>query len=172
MNKLGNWSVRSVLYAGLVAGTVDIGVASLIYRRSPEDILQSVASGVLGKASFGAGLDSALLGLGLQWAMSLVIAGVYAAIAGATPRLVGRWIFGGVVYGLVVFVVMNYIVVPLSAAAPPHWFTLQHLLHRFTPAKFGENLLAMILFGLIVAFFTGRAARASPPENVCREIGQ
>ena len=59
------------------------------------------------------------------------------------------WIVGGVAYGVVIFFVMNYIVVPLSA-----WATWPH----FTVVKFVENMVAMLLFGLIVAFFAQRSA--------------
>lgn len=44
---------------------------------------------------------------------------------------------------MVVFVVMEYVVVPLSAAKSPH-FTVLSLL---------EDMLAMLLFGWIVSFF-------------------
>jgi len=40
--------------------------------------------------------------------------------------------------------VMNYVVRPLSAAWPKT---------SFTPVQFIENMLAMLLFGLIVAYF-------------------
>jgi hypothetical protein len=43
---------------------------------------------------------------------------------------------------------MNYVVVPLSA--------LRHTPH-FTAARFAENMMAMMLFGVIVAFFARRA---------------
>ena len=65
------------------------------------------------------------------------------------------WWFAGILmlaYGVVIFFVMNFVVVPLSMAmVKPH-------LPHFSPAKFGENLLAMLLFGLIVAVFTQRSA--------------
>ena len=57
-------------------------------------------------------------------------------------------------YGVVIFFVMNFIVVPLSAAA---------FAAKFNVAKSAEDMLAMLLFGLIIAFF-GRqppAARAT-----------
>jgi hypothetical protein len=47
---------------------------------------------------------------------------------------------------------MNYLVVPLSAAPFRPHFGLHELLTAFTPYKFIANLLAMLLFGLIVAF--------------------
>jgi uncharacterized membrane protein YagU involved in acid resistance len=90
------------------------------------------------------GASVALLGLVLQWAMSLIIAAVYVLAAHWLPMLRQRWIAGGIAYGVVIFVVMNYVVVPLSAWA--RW-------PNFTIEKFAENLVAMLLFGLIVAFF-------------------
>lgn len=149
-------AIKATACAGFTAGTIDIGAACLINWLSPVVILHAIASGVLGRPSFHGGAASAVLGLFLQWGMALVIAGVYVAAARRLPWLTRRWIATGIVYGFVIFVIMNYLVVPLSAAAPPHYFTMQHLLHRFPADKFVENLLAMFLFGLIVAFFTNR----------------
>ena len=147
---------RSILWGGLAAGTLDIGLASLIYLASPVVILHSVASGVLGAESFAGGAATAVLGLLLQWCISLVIAAVYTIAAIAWPVLRDRWIAGGLAHGVGIFVVMNYVVVPLSAARPHHPLTLQALLHRFTPARLVENLAALLVFGLIVAFCAHR----------------
>ncbi|GAB2550504.1 hypothetical protein [Rhodanobacter koreensis] len=137
-------TLTAILYGGFVAGTIDIGAASLINGLSPLVILRAIASGVLGKAAFQGGMPVSLLGLGLQWAMSLLIAAIFVFAARQLTWLNRRWVTAGVLYGVVVFVVMEYVVVPLSAAWPkPHFTTLSLV----------ENLLAMLLFGLIVAFF-------------------
>ncbi|HTS23130.1 MAG TPA: hypothetical protein VMN79_15125 [Casimicrobiaceae bacterium] len=138
----------AVLVAGLVAGTLDIGAAALINFASPVLILQFIAGGLLGRAALSGGAWAALLGLVLQWAMSLVIAAVYVAASTRTAVLRRHWVVGGLAYGVVVFFVMNYAVVPLSAWA--RW-------PSFTPAKFAANLLAMLLFGLVVAFCARQA---------------
>ncbi|WP_139350787.1 hypothetical protein [Rhodanobacter sp. C01] len=134
----------AILYGGFIAGTIDIGVASLINGISPLVILRAIASGLLGKAAFQGGLPVSLLGLGLQWAMSLLIAAIFVFAARQWTWLNRRWAIAGAFYGVVVFVVMEYVVVPLSAAWPKAHFTTTSLI---------ENLLAMMLFGLIVAFF-------------------
>ncbi len=134
--------VLAVACGGLIAGTVDIGSACLINSRSPTLILHAIASGVLGAASFQGGLGAALAGLGLQWAMSLLIAGIYVVAASRWTALRRHPIGAGIGYGVVIYVVMNYVVVPLSAAP----FSPSTL-----PLKVFENLLAMVLFGLIVA---------------------
>lgn len=77
-------ALKAAIVAGLVAGTIDIGAAALINRLGPVIILHAIASGVLGKAAYFEGARSALLGLALQWGMSLSIAAIYVA---ATRRL-------------------------------------------------------------------------------------
>ena len=64
------------------------------------------------------------------------------------PRLRERWWLGGLLAGVVIYVVMNFIVMPFSAAP----VTLHEVIARFRPAKGAEDLLAMIVFGLIVAY--------------------
>jgi len=147
MNPGRHPKLTAILCGGFIAGTIDIGAAALINRISPFIVLQAIASGLLGKPSFYDGAYSALLGLVLQWAMSLLIAAIYVLAAARVPLLSGNWRVAGVAYGVVVFFVMNYVVVPLSAAWPRHAFTVE---------KFLENLLAMLVFGLIVAFFERR----------------
>ena len=79
--------------------------------------------------------------------MGILIAATYVAVSKIVPALRRLWIVGGLVYGVVIFFVMNYAVVPLSA-----WKSMPH----FTPVKFAANMAAMLLFGLIVAFFCRR----------------
>ena len=49
-------TLRDILLGGLVAGSVDLGAACFISGLGVITILQAVASGVLGRASFRAGL--------------------------------------------------------------------------------------------------------------------
>lgn len=136
----------AILWGGLVAGTIDIGAASLINWIDPLVILRAIASGLLGRAAFAGGLSVSLLGLLLQWAMSLLIAAIFVFAAQRMTWMRRRWIAAGLAYGVVVFVVMEFVVVPLSAAAKPH----------FTAVSLVENVLAMLLYGLIIAFFARR----------------
>lgn len=137
---------RAVLYGGFVAGSLDVLVAALINRVDPLVILRAIASGLLGRAAFAGGLPVSLLGLLLQWAMSLLIAAIFVLAARRLAWMCRRWIPAGLAYGVVVFVVMEFVVVPLSAAKNPH----------FTALSLLENVLAMLLYGLIIAFFARR----------------
>jgi hypothetical protein len=142
--------VRAILVGGFIAGSVDIGAACLIYFTGPVVILKAIAGGLLGHASFQGGAATAALGLALQWLMSCLIAAIYGVATLNMVAVRSRWILSGLAYGAVVFGVMNYVVVPLSAIGE---------FPTFTVAKFIANLLAMFLFGLIIAFFASRATR-------------
>ena len=144
-------AVLAILAGGFVAGTLDIGAAALITSMSPVRILKVVAGGLLGRIALDGGTGVAALGMALQWVMSLIIAAVYVVAARRIPRLRVMWVRGGVAYGVVVFAVMNYVVVPLSA-----WDRFP----RFTTVSYIENMLAMILFGVIVAWACQRFDRA------------
>ena len=139
----------ATLLGGCIAGIVDFGAASLINWASPVFIGQAVASGLLGKASFSGGMETAILGFFLQLGMSLLIAAIYVAASNVLTVLKTRWLVWGLAYGVGVFFVMNYVVVPLSAVG--------HMPH-FTIPWFAENMAAMLLFGVIIAYF----ARARP----------
>lgn len=75
----------------------------------------------------------------------------------ATPagRRVHPWLCGAV-YGVFLYVVMNYVVVPLSRAGPGSkdvlWITLSVLAH-------------MLLVGIPCAVFVRRAVMASPTTS-------
>jgi hypothetical protein len=156
MQQRNTEALRAILLGGLIAGAIDIGAASLITGRNPAFIAQVIAGGLLGKASFGGGIATVILGAALQELMGVLIAAIYVVALKSLPGLRRRWISSGLIYGVVVFFVMNYVVVPLSALkATPH----------FTAAKFAANMAAMLLFGLIVAFFARRLVSESPAQN-------
>jgi hypothetical protein len=126
-----------VLAAGLVAGTLDIVYACLFWALKSgvpaQRILQSVAAGLLGSASFEGGALTAALGLALHYLIALSMAGAYFLAAQRWAQLVQRPFLYGAGYGLLLYVVMNYVVIPLSAADPgpqdPVWITLTIIVH-------------------------------------------
>lgn len=143
---VGGWdgTVIAAVEGGLVAATLDVFAACLINQRSVAFVLHSIAGGLLAARSFEGGMPSAFLGLALQELMGILIAMIYGFGGRVMPRLRKHWVLCGIAYGVVVFFVMNYVVVPLSA-----W----HRLPQFSVSRFFGNLAAMLLFGLIVAFF-------------------
>lgn len=141
--------LKTSILAGLVAGTIDIGAACTINRVGPGPILRFIASGLLGTPLPHETWVYAL-GLGLQWLMSIIIAAIFVIAATRVPALLRRWIAAGIAYGIVVYFVMTFVVVPLSRAKSGHP----------SLSSFIENLLAMMLFGLIVAYIAAEFSNA------------
>jgi hypothetical protein len=128
-----------VLAGGLVAGTFDITYAATFWwlKRGvlPTRVLQSVAAGLLGDASFAGGWATALLGLALHYFIATSMAVTYYCFARRWPELWQRPLRFGPLYGVLLYGIMNYIVLPLSAARPgsndPLWIVLSVAVHAF-----------------------------------------
>jgi hypothetical protein len=129
--------VRFVLAGGFVAGTLDIVYAWMFWRLKSgipmERILQSVAAGLLGPDSFRGGARTAALGLVLQYVIALSMSAAFWLGSTRWPLLIAHPIRSGALYGLGLYAVMNYIVVPLSAASrgstDPLWVGLSIAVH-------------------------------------------
>jgi hypothetical protein len=74
MQQKNREALSAILLGGIIAATIDIGAASLISGRSPAFIMQAIAGGLLGKATFGGGIGTMILGLVLQEVMGVLIA--------------------------------------------------------------------------------------------------
>ncbi len=126
-----------VLAGGLVAGALDIVYACVFWalkRDVPaQRILQSVAAGLLGEASFEGGWATAALGLALHFLIALSMSAAYYLVSQRWALLWQRPFLCGAGYGLLLYAIMNHVVVPLSAAAPgskdPLWITLTIAVH-------------------------------------------
>jgi hypothetical protein len=111
-------NVRAILVGGLAAGLIDIVYACTVHSfagLAPAVILQSVASGLLGGTAYRGGAGAAALGLLLHFLMTLVMAAIFVAAARRLPVLTERPLWWGSAYGIAIYVVMNYVVLPLSA---------------------------------------------------------
>lgn len=112
----------AIAAGGVVAGTLDILYAFLAYGplsygASPERVLHSVASGWIGRdAARAGGMETAALGLLSHFAIATLMATAFVIAAANAPMLKRRALAAGLTYGFVLYVVMNYVVVPLSAA--------------------------------------------------------
>lgn len=121
--------MKAFVKATLVAGTLDILAAILltliIGKRSVADMLRFVASGPFPGASE-SGTSGAALGLLVHFALMAVMVAVYFFAAKRWPALSAKPLWTGIVYGLITYVVMNLIVVPLRwpQAWPPSFLSV------------------------------------------------
>jgi ABC-type spermidine/putrescine transport system permease subunit I len=151
-----------VLAGGVVAGALDITYAWAFWAIKAgvpaQRIFQSVAGGVLGRASFTGGAATAALGLFLHFFIAIVMSIVYYFVARRWEPLHKHPFRYGAIYGLLLYGVMNYIVVPLSAAGGGSagnrlWIALSIVVH-------------MLFIGIPIAFFTSRAIKATGPAAI------
>jgi uncharacterized membrane protein YagU involved in acid resistance len=106
------------VYGGLLAGALDLLAAFVVYGLRgvpPVRVLQSIASGLLGTAAFAGGGRTAALGGCLHFLIATVACAVFYVASRIAPVLVRRPVLSGVLYGLVVYLFMNVVVLPLSA---------------------------------------------------------
>jgi hypothetical protein len=137
----------------LVVGTLDILDAFVFFGLRdvpPMTIAQSIASGLLGQAAYGGGIPTAVLGLVLHFGIAFAIVCVYYATTRWLPALVRKPLVFGPLYGLMVYVVMNYVVVPLSAAVVGSG-------PKPLPVLVNGLLIHMVGVGLPAAWFGAKA---------------
>jgi hypothetical protein len=144
--------VVAVLLGGSIAGLLDIifAISFAAYNgATPVRLLQTVASGLLGSAAFNGGVPVAALGLALHFGMSYLWAGAFLAAAKLIPALALHPFVSGIAFGIIVFLAMRLIVLPLSAFPYPV---------TFKPLATVLDLLShMLLFGVPIAWAVQRA---------------
>ena len=118
---------QAIFWGGLVAGTLDI-TAACVYswlraNVKPVRVLQSVASGLLGPPAYTGGTKIAVLGLALHFLIATTATALFYFASRRLRFMIERPVTWGLVYGVLVYLFMNFVVLPLSAlqqrAAPP-----------------------------------------------------
>ena len=118
-----NSLLRPIALGGLIIGTADAIiyhwlVSSVLGGNPLTVVYQYIASGALGESAFAGGIATALLGVFFHFIASFIIAAVFILSADRISLLRRYSIVGSLLYGFGVFIVMNMVVIPLSAAPP------------------------------------------------------
>jgi hypothetical protein len=143
-----NHAWKTILLTGLIAGTLDITAATLVSGASLVRVLQFVASGAFGRdAAFSGGLWMALYGLLFHYLIAFVWTILYFFIYPKLRILAKNRIVSGLAYGVVVWVGMNLVVLPMTRI-PERPFNPQQ-------ALIGCVVL-MLMIGLPVSILTHR----------------
>jgi hypothetical protein len=143
---------RPIAVATLVCGTLDILLAiilTLSRGREPAGMLRSVASGPFPDAT-GWGTAGSALGLAVHFTLMAIMVAAFVLVARQRPALLDKPLLWGLVFGLITYVAMNLIVVPLRfpAAWPPKALSI------------GTQLFAhIVLVGWPTAFIARRYLR-------------
>src|SRR5215475_11944039 len=110
-------ALRTILTAGLVVGVLDISSAFIIWwqrgvgaRRG----LQGIAAGLLGMSSFDGGLLTAGFGLALHFFVEFVVVTIFYLASRKIEFLAIHPVVSGVLYGIGVYIVMYWLVLPAA----------------------------------------------------------
>jgi hypothetical protein len=148
----------AILVGGSIAGALDITYAIVFsgFRGVPAvRILQSVASGLLGSPAFKGGLSTAALGLVLHFCVAFSAATIFYFVSRRFHFLTRRAVISGVLYGIVIYAVMNLVVLPLSAF--PRKVT-------FPPLVLATGLFVHMFFiGLPISLAARKASSRTAP---------
>ena len=110
--------VEGILWGGTLCGVLDAFAATIsfaILQVAPIRVWQNVASGLLGSKAFQMGKRSAVLGLIIHFVIAFSAATVFCVAALKTSFVLAMPITSGAAHGVAVFILMNLIVLPLSA---------------------------------------------------------
>lgn len=116
--KATSGALAAIVCGALVAGMLDLAFAFWFFGargRTPMWILQSIGAGWLGQRAFEGGWHTAALGAVSHFAIMLVAAAIFYVACSKLRVIANRPIIAGLAFGAAMYVVMNFVVLPLSA---------------------------------------------------------
>lgn len=156
LNTSNNVALRAILLGGGLAGFADFvypTLMSVINGGSPLQPWLGVASGLLGAAARQGGLGTAALGVCLHFFICIAAAALLWLLVKHVKFLPRQWVVLGVLHGIAVLLVMNYVILPLSGIGRSIYPLEQLHVHAFWH---------IVLVGLPTAFFVARGLRHNP----------
>jgi hypothetical protein len=157
---LSKSTLRAIICMGLIVGTLDILSAIVDYYiasgNGPANIFKYISSGIMDKAAFEGGRKVIILGLLLHYMIAFSFTIFFVALYMKSKFMSGNKIIVGVLYGIFIGVVMNFMVVRLSYTpkGPFVWY------------KYVKAFLILIcMIGLPLAFLAPRFLGKNKNEN-------
>jgi hypothetical protein len=141
--------LRTIVTAGLVVGVLDISSAFVIWWQRGVALrrgLQGIAAGLLGTKSYEGGIATAGLGLAIHFFVAFVVVSIFYLASRKIPLLIKQPFVAGVLYGIGVYIVMYWIVLPTAFS------TFRHRLAN----ELLELAIHICLIGLPTAFIVRR----------------
>lgn len=145
---------KVIVLISLLAGTLDLLAAIVVYQVSPIRLLKVIAGGAVGMERAIAGNFSlVMLGMIIHYAIALFWTALFFLIYPKVSILKRNIVITGLLYGVIVWLIMNLIVLPWLSQIPQSLFVL-------SDALIGMVIL-MVMIGLPVAVLTHRYYRDS-----------
>lgn len=127
-------TLRPILIGGFIAGTFDQIMALISFGCGVD---RAIASGLLGSRALQGGTGTWILGLVLHYTIAFGAATIYVFASRRLEFLRTNFLVCGLFFGIAIYLVMNLIVLPLSAV----------------PFKVGPFSVATMRQGLLVHMF-------------------
>lgn len=138
---------KAIAVAGLVAGTLDLIGAVTVYQVNPMQVLKFIASGAFGVGALSGGPAMVVWGIVFHYVIAFSWTIIFFLLFPSFPFLSRNKYVTGSLYGIFIWIVMNMIVIPLSAV-PQASFNLRS-------AVIGA-LILIVAVGLPIAILTHR----------------
>lgn len=145
---------RAIVVGGLIAGTLDLIQASILFGWKVPLV---IAGGLLGRQAFKGGAGTFVLGVLLHFFIAFSVTAIFYGASRKLVFMIEYPLVCGLFYGMAVELVMNLIVLPLSA------------LHARGPYELHDLILGlvmhMVVIGLPVSYSVRRFARPTASDR-------
>jgi hypothetical protein len=114
--------VKAILFSGLCIGVAD-GIAAMLSNYlmksvSPDRVFKFVASGVFGMKAFAGNTEMVAAGLFFHFLIAMSFTAFFFVVATTFKNLRNNVLITGTGYGCGIWLIMNFIVIPLSNTPP------------------------------------------------------
>lgn len=156
-NARSSHTVWTVVWIGLVAGTLDISeniIFNAFRHITPWMIFQYIASGLIDGKSFTMGGASVVLGVAIHYAIAMAWTVIFYLLSRRLLVMTRQATICGIAYGGVVYIIMNFLVLPMTR--------VPHARAAATVASRASGVLALLFcIGLAIALLVKRFAPAA-----------
>jgi hypothetical protein len=143
-------AIKTILFTGFLAGTLDAFAAIVVYQADPLKLFQFIASAAFGNEAFAGGTTMVLWGVLFHYFIACFWTLLFFIIY---PRISLLWqniLMTGLIYGIVIWLCMNLVVLPLSKISQGPFDLSQVMIGM---------LILMIMVGLPIALMAHRYYR-------------
>ena len=148
--------ISTILLAGLVAGILDGAAATIQFMinsggKSPAIVFKYISSALVGKEAMSGGTGMVILGILLHMLIATIFATIFYFLYKNIKWISRNILVAGIIYGILVWVAMKRVVVPLSRINRPASFDLSKALIAM--------LILIFFIGIPIAFITHKRMR-------------
>lgn len=112
-------ALRTIIAGGMLAGTLDALAAIIVFNVSPEKLFQFIASAAFGSDAFSGGLFTVLWGAFFHYFIAFSWTILFFFIYPVVYRYIKNRGVTVFLYGILIWLVMNRIVIPLTFLSQP-----------------------------------------------------